>query len=480
MSPSSSRLVPFLLAGVGAVLVVGVLAVGISLGGLSSLQALWHKPNQESSYPTEQQPSAELASGEPDTLIVPPDVVRTMRIQTAAAQRATKPRALELDGWLAFDINRLARVHSRFAGEVVQVGEEAENRTGKATEMRVLSPGDHVKKGQLLAVVWSKDLGEKKSELVDALSQLRLDRETLTRLEELARSGATSEASLRQARRNYEADVNAVARAERTLRSWRLTEAEIDAVKAEAERIRQRGEQRDKEHDRDWAKVEVRAPQDGTILEKNVNVGDIVDTATDLYKIADLRTLAVWAHVYEDDLPALLALPPEQRTWEVHLPADPSVGPLKGTIERISEIIDPNQHTALAVGTVDNAEGRLRVGQFITATVTLPPLPYEVVIPTRALIEDGHGSIVFIQEDPARPRYTERRVDVLRRMLDGVGVRSKLNSEQEKKGLSALRPGDLVVSSGAVELRTALEELQAAAAPQPAGQAGKEAARTPP
>src|SRR5262245_23801345 len=308
-----------------------------------------------------------------------------MRIQTAAAQRATQPRTLELDGWLAFDVNHLARVHSRFAGEVVQVGEAAENRTGIATEMRALRPGDHVKKGQLLAVVWSKDLGEKKSELVDALSQLRLDRETLTRLEELGKSGATSEANIRQARRNYEADVNAVARAERTLRSWRLTEAEIDAVRAEAERIRQRGEQRDKAHDRDWAKVEVRSPLEGTILEKNVTVGDIVDTATDLYKIADLRTLAVWAHVYEDDLPALLALPPDQRTWEVRLPADPTIDAIKGTIERIGEIIDPNQHTALAFGTVDNTEGRLRVGQFITATVLLPPSPYEVLIPTKAL-----------------------------------------------------------------------------------------------
>jgi membrane fusion protein, heavy metal efflux system len=480
MSPPTGRIIQFLVVGAGVLLVVGLIAAGVSLGGLSSVQAWWLKPNQESAAPTEQQPGAELAPGEPDTIVLPPDVVRAMHIQTAAAQRATKPRTLELDGWLALDANHLSRVHSRFAGEVVEVGDVPENTASGRSERRVLGPGDHVEKGQLLAVVWSKDLGEKKSELVDALSQLRLDRETLTRLEELGRIGATSEASVRQARRNYEADVNAVARAERTLRSWRLTEAEIDAVKAEAERIRQRGEQRDKEHDRDWAKVDVRSPLDGTILEKNVTVGDIVDTATDLYKIADLRTLAVWAHVYEDDLPALLAVPPGEREWKVRLPSDPNTAALKGTIERISDIIDPNQHTALAVGTVDNADGRLRVGQFITAAVTLPPLPYEVIIPTKALIEDGHGSLVFVQEDPPHPRYTQRRVDVLRRLLDGVGVRSKVNPEQERKGLSALRPGEQVVSSGAVELRTALEELQAAAAPQAAGQGGTEAARAHP
>ena len=40
---------------------------------------------------------------------------------------------------------------------------------------RPLRHGDKVTVKQLLAVIWSKDLGEKKSELVDALSQLRLD-----------------------------------------------------------------------------------------------------------------------------------------------------------------------------------------------------------------------------------------------------------------------------------------------------------------
>src|SRR5262249_56338481 len=107
-----------------------------------------------------------------------------------------------------------------------------------------------------------------------------------------------------------------------------------------ADGSRERGEQRDRAHDRDWAKVEVRSPLEGTILEKNVTVGDIVDTATDLYKIADLRTLAVWAHVYEDDLPALLALPPDQRTWGVRLPSDPSAMALKRTIYRTTQLID--------------------------------------------------------------------------------------------------------------------------------------------
>src|SRR5262249_58527686 len=117
-----------------------------------------------------------------------------------------------------------------------------------------------------------------------------------------------------------------------------------------ADGSRERGEQRDRAHDRDWAKVEVRSPLEGTILEKNVTVGDIVDTATDLYKIADLRTLAVWAHVYEDDLPALLALPPDQRTWQGRPPAAPTSRGTKGTIGRNGGTTGSENDTATAFG----------------------------------------------------------------------------------------------------------------------------------
>src|SRR5581483_4834323 len=97
----------------------------------------------------------------------------------------TQPRTLELPGRLALDSDHLARVHSRFPGEVIEIEEVAISRDSLPVERRPLRVGDRVKAGQLLAVVWSKDLGEKKSELVDALSQLRLDRETLNRLKSL-------------------------------------------------------------------------------------------------------------------------------------------------------------------------------------------------------------------------------------------------------------------------------------------------------
>ena len=140
---------------------------------------------------------------------------------------------LKLDGTLFPDPSQVARVHSRFAGEVMSIGPAAPG----ASYSPPLRFGDHVEKGQLLAVVWCKDLGEKKSELVDSLLQLRLDEVTLSKLQELAEKGATSEQKVREAERARQSDWIAYTRTVRTLQSWQLTDDEISQIEKEADAV---------------------------------------------------------------------------------------------------------------------------------------------------------------------------------------------------------------------------------------------------
>ncbi|WP_165251246.1 efflux RND transporter periplasmic adaptor subunit [Paludisphaera soli] len=392
-------------------------------------------------------------------LVVPAAVVEALKIRTEAARAASEVRSLSLSGSLALDANRLARVHPRFEGEVVEIGTMPEPDARSAsggTPARPLRFGDEVKEGQLLAVLWSTALGEKKSEYVDALSRLRLEQETLARLERLLKDQAIPERNVREAKRAVEADEIAAARVERTLLSWRLTDAEIGALKAEAEQMHEHKAARVKDLERSWARLEIRAPFAGTVVEKNVAVGDIVAPDSDLFKIADLRRLAVWAHIYEEDLPTLLALPAPV-TWTVRLKSDPTAAPLTGVIDEIGDIIDPNQHTALVMGHVTNPAGRLRAGQFIVASIPLPPTPGEVEIPTSALVEDGDESVVLVQPDPARPCYELRRVAIARHTSEVAFIRPAAGRP------SSVALGERVVSSGALELRAALRDLQASA-----------------
>src|SRR5687768_3845040 len=64
--------------------------------------------------------TAELA--DPGGLVLPEDVARALRLRTGEVRAVTQPRELELFGSLGLDTNSLARVHARFAGEVIEIG----------------------------------------------------------------------------------------------------------------------------------------------------------------------------------------------------------------------------------------------------------------------------------------------------------------------------------------------------------------------
>lgn len=430
-----------------------VTAIGIALAAAGFQQYKAHQQQQPAAHHGQENPLGHAERIGPDTLELPPDVVRSLGVQTAAAVPVKESRRLApLHGSLALDPEHIARVRARFAGEVIDPTEESISQS----EIPMVSFGDHVTKGQLLAVLWSKDLGEKKSELVDAISQLRVNRDTLNRLKELSQ-GVVAQKQVREAERAVEGSMVAVARAEATLRTWRVGQDEIDAVTAEAERLGVQEKRADPRTVRRWARVEVRAPLTGTVLEKNVAIGDMADTNTDLFKIADVSRLCVWAYVYEEDLPGLLALP-KPTPWKVQLKADAHAAPLAGAIERVGELIDPNQHTALVLGHVDNPEGKMRAGQFVTATIVEPPPADEVEIPTTALVEDGNESIVLVQENPARPDYSLRHVAVTARYQDVVHLRGA--HREDSHATDGVAAGEQVVVAAAVELRAALKDLR--------------------
>src|SRR5580704_11925149 len=107
-----------------------------------------------------------------------PTMVKSFGLRTVQAESSEARPELVLFGSLFIDPTRMVRVHSRFSGEVVQIGQSAavDQPVGLAAgaekeKSRALRAGDFVKKGELLAIVLSKDVGEKKSDLVDALSQ---------------------------------------------------------------------------------------------------------------------------------------------------------------------------------------------------------------------------------------------------------------------------------------------------------------------
>jgi membrane fusion protein, heavy metal efflux system len=442
-----------------------------------------------------------LVKGKPHTVQIPKDIRAVLGILKgdkdliAVANIPSEMPPLSLYGSTALDPTRLARIRARFApARVVEIGQvqSGVHKDGR-TEFRELRPGDRVRKGQILGVFYSVDVGSKKNDLLDALVQLILDQKTLDGVEEYP--GAFPRVFLNTQLRLVQGDRNAISRAWNNLKAWDIPQDEIDALQQEAVKMSAdktawsqtpegkwvKGEKQakagnlldmDSVKENPWGKVCLRAPFDGVVIECNVAVGEmVVDNTVNLFQIADVSRLLVRADAPEDELPTLEALASSgDARWTIRTVGVSSSAGVPGTIHEIGFVIDPNQHTAVIKGYMDNPGERLRGGQFVSATIPRPPPAGIVEIPVDALVDDGMQSLVFVQPDPARPEFTMRRVQVTKRFDRKVFVRSSAIPKQEQltgreaeEGLlpkEPLRAGERVLPTGAGELKAALVNLE--------------------
>lgn len=457
--PISSRIK---IAAFVVVLVFAMFGVGLWLGQTRErLRAFDDRPAPiipKEEHSNSKMSGVAMVPGRDDRLQLDSAVVDSLNVRVAAVKRAPLTEPLVLTGSLFLDSSHLAVVHTRFAGELVEVGHVPETDTNGAPivvngkpVMRQLRAGDEVKKGQLIAVVWSKEIGETKSDLVEALSRRNTSKATLERLMGLEK-GAVPGQVIRDAQQKYQSDVIAVERAERTLRSWRETDEEIAEVYAESARIVNGESASDSRVGQTWANVEIRAPLDGTVMERNGTVGEIVATGIDLFTIADLGRMGALANIYEEDIHKLTSLPSDQRSWKVRLKAEPESPPIQGRFEVIGHVIDPSVHTAAVVGWIENPNHHLRAGQFITATIELPGPTDAVVVPNSAIIDEGPTATVFVASDASMLNLQVRHVSVIRRGRDLALVQRAPADKAKSRGAESLNEGELVITSGNLEL----------------------------
>lgn len=470
-----------------------VFVLGVPIPGMQ------HEPDDELEIRAQAPLGVRLVEGQPHTLLVPEDIRATLGIrkggkdQVEVVKAPTQTRSLVLYGSTMLDPERLMRIRARFApAEVVSIGmvHDLNPRTGQS-EFRELRPGDRVQKGDVLGVFFSVDVGCKKNNLLDALVQLELDQKILDGMDR-ARSAVPEVTYQTQLRAVY-GDRNALTGALNNLKIWNIPQEEIDALHEEAKKITAdknawfktpagrwaTGEKQgtggrvdpDRENDNPWGRVTLRAPFDGIIVERNIVPHEIVqDPTINLFQIAQVHRLLVIANAPEDELPNLNALGPSDRVWTVKTVGGTASTELKGPIEEIGYLIDPNQHTAVIKGYIDNPKEQIRAGQFISATVRIPPPQDVVEIPIDAVVEDGKSCVVFVQPDKDKPHYTMRRVQLTHRFEKTALVRSKPFLEQEKltveekeQGLlplEPLRPNERVLKTGVGELKAALLELE--------------------
>ena len=200
----------------------------------------------------------------------------------------------------------------------------------------------------------------------------------------------------------------------------------------------------------------VRAPFDGELGVRHVEVGQYLTAGTQIVSLTDLSTLYANFTVTEKDSAALKV----GQTVRILVDAYPG-RTFEGKITAIEPQIATDTRNIRVQATLDNPDHILKPGMFATTTVVLPDKPAVVTIPETAVDYTLYGDSVFL--------ITEKKADDGKTSLTAVRtfVRSGNRIGGRAEILSGLKPGDRVVAVGQLKLQSGAAVAISPDAPPP-------------
>jgi membrane fusion protein, multidrug efflux system len=187
----------------------------------------------------------------------------------------------------------------------------------------------------------------------------------------------------------------------------------------------------------------VRAPFDGELGVRHVEVGQFLTAGTQIVTLTDLSKLYANFTVTEKDSAALKV----GQTVRVGVDAYPG-RTFQGQITAIEPQIATDTRNIRVQATLDNPDSILKPGMFATTTVVLPDKPAVVTIPETAVDYTLYGDSVFL--------LTEKKEDDGKTSLTAVRtfVRTGNRINGRAEIASGLKPGDRVVAVGQLKLQS--------------------------
>ena len=313
------------------------------------------------------------------------------------------------------------KVDLRFPGEILVNADKMANIVARLTGIvRNVKKnlGDTVQRGEVLAVIESRELADKRASFHAAQERVNLAKSTYSREERLWKKKISSEQEYLDAKLAL-----AEARIELELAKQKLLALGFASNFLE-----------DIPHDpnESLTEYEITAPFDGRVIKKEITIGEDLKEDSVAFIIADLSTVWVDLSIYQKDLPFV------RDGQKVLISAGRDIPDTKGKISYISPIINKETHTAIARVMLPNPEGNWRPGLFVTAQFLGEEIPVKILIPKSALQNLEGKTCVFIHHsDGFEPQEIT------------VGLTNKTHAEI----ISGLRAGQRYVAQGAFDLK---------------------------
>ncbi|WP_373072215.1 efflux RND transporter periplasmic adaptor subunit [Zeaxanthinibacter enoshimensis] len=259
---------------------------------------------------------------------------------------------------------------------------------GRIEQLNVNYTGQEVRKGQLLATIYSPALVAAQQELLTS------------------KDLKSSQPELYQAVRNK-------------LKNWKLSEKQISEIESSGT-VRE--------------DFPVYATVNGTVTEILAAEGDFIKQGQPIVKVSNLDSVWATFDVYEAQIGQFSI----GQTIKITARAYPDKE-LEGRITFIDPVMDNKSRTLTVRTTLPNKDGSLKPGMFLTgrvATGASSSKTEQLLVPASAVMWTGERSVVYVQSEAGQPVFEMREVTLGNRNGDQYII------------TDGLEPGEYVVTNG--------------------------------
>lgn len=271
--------------------------------------------------------------------------------ETADVTLQTVESELTLTGKISFNEDKVARVFPLAGGFVRDLYVEL---------------GDHVKKGQVMAIIRSPEIAGFTREGVAAEQQVRVAEKNAQVAAELYKSGNTSEVELINAQKELENAKGELARIQAVLDMYGAGSGSVYPIKS---------------------------PVSGVIVQKNIalNMELRTEDISPVFIVGDLDDVWVMANIYESDITKI------QEGYEAEITTIPYPDKVfRGKIDKIFSLMDAESKVVKARVTLKNSNFELKPEMFANVKVMYREPVKKLTIPSGALIFDKSRYFVMV------------------------------------------------------------------------------------
>ncbi len=283
----------------------------------------------------------EVSSG--STISIDPVTVQNMGVRTVDVKRQPFIRVIRTVGHIDYNEETLYIVNLKFDGWIEKL---YVNRTG-----------DLVRKGQRLFSIYSPELVATQEEYLLAYkNQQKLAESEFEEVSQGAKSLLDA--------------------AKQRLKYWDISDAQIKNLES-AGQVRKT--------------LNHYSPAGGIVFHKNAVEGAYIKAGMDLFRIADLSTVWVYAHIFEYELPWIKI----GQTVHMELPYIPGK-PFMGKVDYIYPYLDSKTRDVKIRLVFENPALELKPQMYANISIESKAGDNELVIPSEAIIRSGTRNLVFI------------------------------------------------------------------------------------